>query len=262
MFFLIFWLSGYNTFSVKEFIKVMFPFYSVQYNFVGCFLLFYLFIPFINKLLHALTEKEHLILMALCLFIYTILPSFAKANVGYSYVTWFIVLYIIASYIRLYPKQIFEDSEKWGLMMAGAIVCSWMSVITLAWMGNKFGRTNIAYFFVSDSNKILAVITALCAFLLFKNLKIRQSRFINSVAASTFGVLLIHANSDTMRQWLWRDMLGNVEWYHTPWICLHALGSVLGIYIVCTVIDVARRYLLEKSFLKWLHKKLPEKCLH
>ena len=137
-----------------------------------------------------------------------------------------------------------------------------MSIITLAWIGNRLGKTQIAYFFVSDSNKILAVITALCAFLFFKNLKIRQSRFINTLAASTFGVLLIHANSDTMRQWLWRDALKNVEWYHTPWIYLHAVGSMLGVYIVCTVIDMVRRYLLEKPFLEWLNKKLSMKCLH
>ena len=262
LFFLIFCLSGYNAFSAKAFLKMIFPFFTVRGNFTACFLLFYLFIPFINKLLHALTEKEHLLLMALCLFIYTVLSSFANADVGYNYVTWFIVLYIIASYIRLYPKQIFECTGKWGLLTAGAVACSWTSVITLAWIGNRFGKTQIAYFFVSDSNKILAVITALCAFLFFKNLKIRQSRFINTVAASAFGVLLIHANSDTMRQWLWRDALKNVEWYHTPWIYLHAVGSMLGVYIVCTVIDMVRRYLLEKPFLEWLNKKLSMKCLH
>lgn len=94
----------------------------------------------------------------------------------------------------------------------------------------------------------------------FKNLKIKQSKFINTVAASTFGVLLIHANSDIMRQWLWRDMLENVKWYHTPWIYLHAVGAVFGIYIVCTVIDMVRRYLFEKPFLEWLNKKFLRRC--
>lgn len=159
------------------------------------------------------------------------------------------------AYIRIYPNHIFEDAGKWGLMTAGAVACSWMSVIALAWIGNKFGKTQSAYFFVSDSNKILAVITALCAFLFFKNLKIKQSRFINTVAASTFGVLLIHANSDTMRQWLWKDMLENVKWYHTHWIYLHAVVSVIRVYIVCTIIDIVRRYVLEKPFLEWLNKK-------
>lgn len=84
---------------------MVFPFFTVADNFTGCFLLFYLLIPFLNKLIHALTEKEHLLLMAWCIGVYAFLPSFAKANVVFNYVTWFSVLYVIASYIRLYPKN-------------------------------------------------------------------------------------------------------------------------------------------------------------
>lgn len=252
LFFVIFIVSGYTAFSIKGFLKVLFPFFTVKDNFTGCFLLFYLFIPFLNKLIHALTEKEHLMLTGLCLFIYTILPSFADATVGYSYVTWFIVLYFISSYIRLYPKAIFENAKRWGALTAGFVLLSWISVVILAWIGSKYGKAYIAYFFVSDSNKILAVSTAICAFLFFRNIRIKQSRVINTVAASTFGVLLIHANSDTMRQWLWKDVLNNVRWYHSPWLYLHAVASVVGIFAVCTAIDMVRKRVLEKPFMEWL----------
>ena len=57
---------------------------------------------------------------------------------------------------------------------------------------------NLSYFLVADSNKPRAVLTAVFAFLFFKNLEIGYSKVINIIAASTFGVLLIHANSDTM----------------------------------------------------------------
>lgn len=43
---------------------------------------------------------------------------------------------------------------------------------------------------------------AVFAFLMFKNIQIPYNKGINTVAASTFGVLLIHANSDAMRKWL------------------------------------------------------------
>lgn len=109
---------------------------------------------------------------------------------------------------------------------------------------------NITYFFVNDSNKPLAVLTAVFAFLFFKNLNIGYSRFINTVAASAFGVLLIHANSDTMRQWLWRDTLDNVGHFDGN-IYLHAILSVLAVYAICTAIDFARIQLLERPFFKW-----------
>lgn len=51
-------------------------------------------------------------------------------------------------------------------------------------------------FFVFDSNTFLVIVTAIFAFLFFKNIKILYSKVINTIDALTFGVLLIHANSD------------------------------------------------------------------
>lgn len=102
----------------------------------------------------------------------------------------------------------------------------------------------------------MAVITSVCMFMYFKDLPIRNSRLINTVASCMFGVLLIHANSDTMRQWLWCDMLDNVGWFATDYAVLHALVSVAGIFVVCVVIDVLRQRFVEKSLFKILDKRL------
>lgn len=74
----------------------------------------------------------------------------------------------------------------------------------------------------------------------------RHHKWINTIAASTFGVLMIHANSDTMRQWLWRDTLHNAERYYMPDACLYALLAVLGVFAICIVIDYMRIHTLEK----------------
>ena len=103
----------------------------------------------------------------------------------------------------------------------------------------------MSFYFVSDSNKILAVLTAFSGFMFFKNIKIRYNKLINTVAASTFGVLQIHANSDAMRRWLWQDLLNNVEMYDSEWLVLHAFGSVIGVFVICTAIDYLRIRLIE-----------------
>ena len=248
--FAIFLISGYSAFGVKGFLRVIFPFFSVKDGFTPCFLLFYLFISFLNKFIDVITEKEHLLLLTLCLGIYTFLPSFAKANVTFNYVTWFIVIYFIASYLRLYPKIWFANTRLWGILTIGCLGFSWGSVVGMEWLCRKWRFEASSYFFVSDSNKILAVVTAVCAFMFFKNIKIGQSKFINTVAASTFGVLMIHANSDTMRQWLWGDILRNTEFYSSSWLVLHAFLSVTGVYIICTVIDQLRIRFIETPVLK------------
>ena len=111
-------------------------------------------------------------------------------------------------------------------------------------------KRGICYYFVADSNKVLALITGVSTFLFFKNLKIGYSKAINTIAASTFGVLLIHANSDTMRRWLWGDVCNNVGAYQEGNIIIHAIASVMVIYFVCTIIDMIRNRLIEQPLIK------------
>ena len=249
----IFFFTGYEAFSIKGFLEMVFPFFTVADNFTGCFLLFYLLIPFLNKLIHALTEKEHFLLMAWCIGVYVFLPSFAKANVVFNYVTWFSILYVMASYIRLYPKEWFSNVTVTGLIAGVSLLLSWASIIVLAMFSRIVGKgVGLCYFFVADSNKVFALMTGVSAFLFFKNLKIGYSNAINTIAASTFGVLLIHANSDTMRRWLWVDVCNNVGAYQGDNVIIHAIVSVVAIYVMCTVIDIVRIHLaktIEKTLI-------------
>ena len=61
------------------------------------------------------------------------------------------------------------------------------------------------------------------SFLHFKNTQLKYSRIINTIAASTFGVLPFHANSNAMRQWLWKDVLNNVGVYSKARMPLHTI---------------------------------------
>jgi hypothetical protein len=111
------------------------------------------------------------------------------------------------------------------------------------------------YWMLSDSNKLLATLNSVCLFTLFKNINLKYNPIINKIAASAFGVLMIHANSDSMRSWLWGDLLNNVKAYHSSYFVIHAFLSVIGIYIVCTLIDMLRIKFLEKPFFNWYDKK-------
>ena len=77
-------------------------------------------------------------------------------------------------------------------------------------------------------------------------MKFRIIMMLLNVAASTFGVLQIHANSDAMRTWLWQNLLRNVDFYDSRWLIVHAFGSVISVFAVCTVIDVVRRSIAGK----------------
>lgn len=261
VFYLLFLLTGYESFSFIEFVKMILPVGGFSTDFISCYLLFYFCIPFLNILIRNMTEKQHLYLVVLVSFIYILLGTVPKISVTMNYVTWFCVLYFISSYIRLYPKKLFDNTRLWGIMIVASAIISTASVVGILCLSALVGRGgSLSYYFLSDSNKILAVVTALCAFLFFKNVKIKQSKFINTVAASTFGVLCIHANSDTMRQWLWRDTLNNVGAYGSKYLVIHAVGSVIAIFTVCVCIDQVRILLLEMPFFRLWDKKWEYAC--
>ena len=245
----IFVITGYQSFSLIGFAKAVIPVRIISDGFIAAYIVFFLFIPFLNVLLRHLNEKMHLRLLLLCLFLYTFLGTMPGFGVTMNYVSWFIVIYFLSSYVRLYPRKIFYRTKLWGSLGIISILVSALSVIVFLYLGLS------QYGLLADSNKILAIITAFCLFMFFKNVKIPYIKFINMVASASFGVLLIHANSDTMRQWLWKDTLQNAVVFHTAWCYLHFICSVFGIYIICTCIDLIRIYCLEKPFFRWYDKK-------
>lgn len=258
LFYLIFLFTQYQPFSIKELIKAVLPFYGIGTGFTGSYLVFFCFIPFLNILIKAMDEKQHRNLLLVCLITGSVLQTFFKAPNAFTYVGWFMVIYFIGAYIRLYRAEWFSNRKWWTIAAVITLVLSLLSVVAGAFVYYKFEKV-IWFYFVADSNKILAVVTAVSLFVFFKNLKLKYNPVINTVAASTFGVLLLHANSDTMRQWLWKDTLNNAGAFHTDMFIVHAICSVLGIYIICTIIDIGRIYLIEKPVFKLIDKALDKK---
>lgn len=245
--FFVFYLSGCERLSLLKIIKLLMPFWGLNSNFTSCFVVFYLTIPFLSILVNNLTKRQHQLLLLLILFCYTILGSVPKYDVTFNYVTWFGILFFIASYIRLYPSPLLKNRKLWGWATLGSLLLAIACVLVMH-RGSPRG-----YFLVSDSNKIMAVVVAVCSFLWFKNMNIRQSKIINAIGGSTFGVLLIHANSDAMRSWLWKDMVDCVGHYSLPLgrLVLFSVGVVLTVFLVCVIIDQLRIGFLEKPFFKW-----------
>ena len=120
-------------------------------NFITCFLVFYLFIPFLNILLQNINQKQHQYLIGLLAFLYVFLGTVPKFSVAMNYVSWFSFLYIVAAYVRLHSVK----KRKWGLWTIFFILTAIASVITCLFLGDKLDK-QLAYRFVSDSNTFLA----------------------------------------------------------------------------------------------------------
>lgn len=220
-------------------------------NFLACFLVFYLFIPFLNILLQNINQKQHHYLIGLFAFLYVFLGTMPKFSVVMNYVSWFSFLYIVAAYVRLH----WVKKRKWGLWTIFFILTAILSIVACLFLGDKLDK-QIAYGFVSDSNTFLAFAIGFCSFMFFKDLKIKQSRVINTIGGSTFGVLCIHANSNTMRKWLWGNVLNVKGAYSLPLgkLILFSILSVFGVFAICSIIEMVRQRTVEKKILNRIEK--------
>ena len=252
----IFLFTGYETLSLSKVIKLMMPFWGFSSDFVGCFIVFYLTIPFLSILVRNLSKRQHQMLLLLSLGCYTLFGSIPTFRISFNYITWFGIIFFVASYIRLYPSSLFDKRQLWGWLTLISVSLAMTSVLV---MQKLFSA---GYFFVADSNKVFAVMVAICSFMWFKNMNIKYSKVINAVGAATFGVLLIHANSDAMRTWLWKDTIDVVGHFSLTLgqLILFSIGVVSTIFIVCNFIDQLRIVTLEKWFFDWYDRKLSEKA--
>lgn len=251
----VFCITGHERLSVYDVLWKIWPVKSINSGFTSCFILFYLFIPFLNLFLRSLDQKNHQMLLILLLFSFSLLPTVPVIPMSFNYVGWFMVIYLVGAYIREYGISKRISHKAWGVISLSLILIASLSVLGMVSLYKlKYIPRFIPYFFISDSNKILSLAIAVSSFMYFKDLRIPHSRLINAVGGATFGVLLIHANSDAMRTWLWRetvDCMGNYG-EDILWTVGYAAGSVLVIFTICAGIDWFRGRFIEPHLITWV----------
>lgn len=238
------------------------PLRRIDGGFTASFLFMYLLIPFLNVLIRNIDNRARLRLLGLLLLVYTGATTFLKSSTAFSEVGWYITLYLLVAYIRLHPMAWFDDPSVTRRLFVSSVVLSILSVSGIMLVGKMLGigSSFTPYYFVNDSGKVLAFLSGVSCFLFFKNLKIPNSQLVNTVASTTFGVLLIHAHSDVMRSWLWGDLLDIPGAYLTmplPMLALYMIVVMLGVFAVCSALDYVRLRLAEPLYMGWFDRRFP-----
>ncbi len=257
---LIFAICDYQPLTMKSvFNKIFCLFRYVNRDFVASFMAFYAFVPFYNKLIRNIDSKSLRYLVLGLLFYMSICSTFFLAPTMNEPV-WYVTLYFVAAYIRLYPNRLTENIKISSITL---IVSVFVAIGVCIGMVYLSGKTGISYFatfkwhLLADSNRLLAFIIGLSSFLTAKNIKMGHSEIINGLAAGCFGVLLIHASSNTMRQWLWQDVCNVPGMIDADMLSLivHAVTVPIIIFLICSFIDHYYKKFLEPTLLNLIFRE-------
>lgn len=95
--------TGYESFSIKLMLKELLPIVSIADGFTSCFLIFYLFIPFLNILVNSMDKRKHACLLAL------LIPSWVHCR---NSMLCSIISRGLVYYISSLPISEFMDSSR------------------------------------------------------------------------------------------------------------------------------------------------------
>ena len=260
-FYILFCILGLQSFEMQTFKETVFyVFYNGHGAFPATYFWLYLLTPFINKLVEGINKNQYIALLGVLLMYFTIISTFIKSVDTFNELGWYTTVYLIGGYLRLYEPKILNNGVKSGILTLVSLLACYGSILLII-KGRMDATTDLSpYYYVSNAHKILGVLLAVTSFQFFRHLRIPTSKIINTLASTIFGVLLIHANSATMRTWLWKDFLdirGHYEW---QWLPLYAIICVFAIFIVCALIDLVRIHLLEKPTFM-VYRKIEDKIV-
>lgn len=253
----LFWIFGDVEHELKNMVYSVLPISSDFYWFISMYVGMYILSPLMNKLIRSLSKRQLQCAIAVSFLLVSVWPniiyfSSALNTAGGVSISWFLTVYLIGAYLRLYykPDGLFKKRFLSACLASLLIPASRFVIEGL--LKTPLGKISIlddlmwGYSVFYSYSSILVSFASILWFLAFLNLNIRPGRaahFINVVAGAAFGVYLIHDHL-YIRETLWARIDGVAllgKWY----LLFACLGIVLAVYAVCTVIELLRQKLFE-----------------
>lgn len=231
-------------------LQCIFPTNMLHYWFVSAYVLMFLFTPVLNAAVHGMKKRQ----LQAAIVILLIMESLSKTvipvrleldNLGYD-AYWFMVVYLIAAYIRLYGIPFLERGEGKGgravLCYAGA--CLGMYLLTMLIRGAYLLTGQFENFIESayGYNHLLTIGAAVALFYVFKNWRTdaqgRLAGLICGIAPCSFGVYLLHEQVNV--RYLWPFWLGAEKCDSAFSLLWHWAAAILTVMAIGLAVDYIR----------------------
>lgn len=219
------------------------------YWFINAYLVLMPMVPFLNILVHKMSRKEHLVLIYTLVGLCCILPEYVRIPTYCNPIGLFVLLYIIAAYIRLYEVELFAGNRLMVLLFCAIVFSAaiiYMAPVVASICHSEFVYYRIRHYMVCKEG-IPVLIISLLMFMCCLRLRIGKNRVINYIAASTLGVYLFHEHP-LMRDFIWQKCLHTRDSVHGDSPVLHCVVAISVVYIAGTIADIVWRYSIGRLY--------------
>lgn len=242
-----------NNFDIKQIIKICFPITYPGWWFASTYFMLYLIHPFLNKLLHDLDKNVYQYLILLLVLCWSIIPTLTTQLFESNSLLWFITLYVIAGYAKIYGFNERLKSKHYFFLFLIVLVCSYLISVSFLVLGTKRNELAVHAIDFFGMERFPILLMALFLFMTFAKLKIKYNKWINVIASATFGVYLIH-DSSYIRYYIWWNIFKINQYQESLFLIPYSILVVFIIYVLCIGIEMVRKVLLERPYIIFVNK--------
>ena len=241
----IFAVTGLEEFTPEKVFQAFTPIMSQFWWFASTYVFLLVLSPFVNKMLDACSETDHLKLIILLLIAFCIVPTILGVSYMFSNIAWFLMLYLIGAYISKYRHHFRFRASRYLLFALITYVFILALILILDLNGIVPGyTTNEPVWYMIQMNSITSLLLSLFLFLAFSNADIGRHRVINTIASTMFGVYLIH-HHPLVRGYIYSNIFHCGDFTWSPYLPLYVLFVTVVIFSVCAVIEYIRIHTIE-----------------
>lgn len=238
--------------TIHSILQCVFPTNMLHYWFVSAYVLMFLFTPVLNAAVHVMKKRQLQVVIVVLLIMEslskTVIPVRLELdNLGYD-AYWFMVVYLIAAYIRLYGIPFLE--KKNTAVLCYVLACLGIYGLTMS-VRQIFLATGQLENFMEAAysyNHLLTIGAAVSLFYAFKNwdkprIGSRLTAVICRIAPCSFGVYLLHEQVNIRYEWpFW---LGADRCSSAISLLGHWLAAVLIVMAAGLTVDYLRSLLFQ-----------------
>lgn len=237
---------------------VFFPIRSGTFWFGTSYVILRLFLPVYNPFLKKLNKKGFLVLMFFLLIVF-MQAQLLNVWLGFTKALFF---YTIGAFIKMYCTRdvVYREEKKWLVGGISLLISFFFWFLYTIVKFKIHELPNLIFFriLVAFTNSLLTsciLVTAcsICIFYFFNNLHIGEIKLINKLAATTFGVYLIH-DSRFIRPFLWCNIIKVQNMYFVSYFPYLAILSAIFIFCFCSLFDYLRLRFIEPVYINFLDK--------
>ena len=244
--------------SLGDWQQLLLPIEYEHYWFATAYVMMYILSPVLAIAVRSLNRELLRGVIAGLVVLFSVLKSINPYLIPWDKygndVLWFIVLFMIAGYIRRFGIQASITLRVLTYILTSILI--FVSELILGVIVNKTGKLEYMLDMLCANNHILVLLASVALFTAFIELKTdtineKAGKIILLFSSSTFGIYLLHENLLVRSRWaLW---LGVDRLNNTALKLLYLIISIAALFAVGTLIDRVRAGLFNVFIKKKTH---------